>query len=88
VIFEKARTLLRRLRAVSKSCCIMWVGESFVPAVSEPSQRMRVFWLCVATPICSQRSSRVVIRVCMWSRLGVPVVLAASVSRLYWRNRL
>jgi len=68
----------------------MWVGESLVPAVREPSQRMRLFWLCAAMLICSHLSSRVVMWVCMWMRLGAPRWLFSvlGVSRLYWRKRL
>jgi len=70
VIFEKANIVLSRFRAVSNSCASTVTGVSVVPAVREPSRRMSVFRLWAAMVVWSQRSRRVVMRVCMWLRLG------------------
>jgi len=84
VIFEKAKTVLSRFRAVSKSCASTVTGVSGVPAVSEPSKSMSVPWLWLVTLVWSHLSSSVVMRVCMWIMLGTLVWLFSFVSKLYW----
>jgi len=93
VVFVKARIVLCLRWAVSNSWERRLIGVSFVPAVRLPSSRMRLFWLWAAICVCIQRSSRVVMRVCMLMRLGV--LLGVFVSgpcscwlRLYWLKRL
>ncbi len=65
-----ARTVLRRFLAISKSCERTFVGLSGVPAVSDPSQSMMLSCELVDMLICSQRSSRLLIRFCMLSKFG------------------
>jgi len=51
VVLEKAKTTLERFLATSKSWDTSCTGLSEVPAVSEPSHRMRLLWLEPDTPI-------------------------------------
>jgi len=92
VAFVMASIVLWRLRAVSKSWAIMVTGVSLVPAVRLPSSKMRLFCVWVAIWVWSHLSRRVVMRVCMWRRLGTAVCgceLPVSFwSWLYWLNRL
>jgi len=87
VCFVKARTVLRRLRAVWSSCDMVWSGASVVPAVRLPSQRIMLWWLVVAVMVWSQRSSSVPILADMWLRLGAePAWLFGVCEKEYWRN--
>jgi len=49
----------------------MLIGLSTVPAVRDPSHRMMVFWEELQMIVWIHLSRRLLIRACMWTRLGV-----------------
>ena len=70
VDFVNARTVLRRFLVISKSRKSALVGLSVVPAVSDPSHRIMLPRERADMLICSQRSSRLLIRFCILGRFG------------------
>lgn len=81
MFLEKARTVLRRFLAVSRSRAISSTGLSTIPAVMEPSHRMMVPYAEQEIPSWSQRSSRLPILACMLAMFGV---LVASEILKWW----
>jgi len=49
----------------------MLAGLSMVPAVRDPSHRMMAFWEELQMMVWIHLSRRLLIRACMWTRLGV-----------------
>ena len=65
MFLENARTVFRRFLAISRSLVISSMGQSIIPAVMEPSQRIMLPYVEVASPSWSHLSRRFPILACM-----------------------